>query len=298
MNLKPWIISARPKTLPLAISSLLVGNCLAYFVHSFHYPILILTLITGCLLQILSNLANDYGDAVKGLDDDSRIGPLRAIQLGTISLPQLKTSLYVLIALCVISGLFLLSMSYDTFTEFLGFITLGLISIIAAITYTIGRHAYGYLGLGDLSVLIFFGFISIFGSFYLQTKSFHLFLIYPSISCGLLAVAVLNLNNLRDYHNDKQKNKITLIVMLGIKFGKIYHFMLIFIAFLNLLFFTLSYLKHGWIFIYLLTLPLLIIHVRQVKIAQSAVDFVPELERMVKLALFIQSLFMISLVFN
>jgi 1,4-dihydroxy-2-naphthoate octaprenyltransferase len=152
----PWMISLRPKTLVLSLSAILMGNALAYWQQSFDLSIMLLSIITASLLQILSNLANDYGDAVKGSDQQNLLGHKRGLQLGLITLEQLKIALWITVILCIMSGLVLLVLACNNYQQLLIFVLLGLGAIIAAITYTIGKKPYGYIGLGDLSVLIFF----------------------------------------------------------------------------------------------------------------------------------------------
>lgn len=251
-----WLISFRLKTLPLAISAVFVGNALAYWHQTFYWPIFWLTLITACLLQILSNLANDYGDGLKGADNMGRLGPKRGLHSGKITLNQLLFALVVNIMLCIGFGLWLLILACDNIAQLVGFIIIGALSIIAAVTYTIGKKPYGYIGLGDLSVLLFFGLVSVLGSFYLQTKQISSGLFIPGLSCGLLSVAVLNINNLRDYESDKMSNKRTLIVMMGIKWGKCYHVGLLMIAFCLFSLFSFYFLTSYYAWLFLLTAPL------------------------------------------
>ena len=167
------------------------------------------------MLQILSNLANDYGDAVKGSDKPDRIGPLRGMQKGVITPQQMKRALIVTVALICLFGLALLCAAWQSVGDFIGFLALGGLSIVAAITYTVGTRPYGYIGLGDISVLVFFGWLSVLGSWYLQAHNVEAAIFLPATACGLLATAVLNINNLRDIDSDRQNGKNTLAVRLG-----------------------------------------------------------------------------------
>ncbi|MDF7670566.1 1,4-dihydroxy-2-naphthoate polyprenyltransferase [Orbaceae bacterium ESL0721] len=281
----PLLISLRLKTLPLALSTILAGNALAYWQHKMALSVMFLSLITASLLQILSNLANDYGDTIKGVDQSSREGPERGIQLGLITLPELKRVIEITICLSIISGLCLLLLACHTFQELLGFLLLGAISIVAAITYTVGRNPYGYRGLGDISVLIFFGLVSIMGSFYLQTKQLPIFLIWPAVGLGLLIVAVLNINNLRDYDSDLIHHKRTLIVLMGRKNGGYYHISLLVISLLMLIHFSYYYLQSIWAWLFLLTLPLFYLHSRAILRSQTSKTIAPLFPQMIKLAL-------------
>lgn len=294
----PWIISLRPKTLALSLSTVLLGNALAFWQQSFNLPVTIFTIITAALLQILSNLANDYGDAIKGTDKDNLIGHQRGIQLGLISLRQLKVGLSINILLCVVSGLCLLLLACNDIYQLFIFILLGLLSIVAAITYTIGKKPYGYIGLGDLSVFIFFGIIGVMGSDYLQTKIVSLSIILPAISSGLLAVAVLNINNLRDADNDRIHHKRTLIVLWGKTFGKYYHLSLILSALSLLGLFAYLYLKTIWSSLFILTFPLYIQHIYAVFKFNQAKDATPLLIQMVKLALLTNLLYCLGIILS
>ena len=233
-----WFSTARPKTLPLALASIIIGSALAYWAGRFDLITTLLAFITTILLQVLSNFANDYGDHVKGSDTAERIGPLRAIQHGAITGEQLKMAVIVLSALSFISGSALSFYAYEEIEDLLVFLGLGVISIVAAITYTVGKKAYGYLGLGDLFVLIFFGFVAIIGVFYLQAHSLPLMIFIPAFGCGLLSVAVLNINNLRDINQDRKAGKNTLIVRIGSKNGRIYHAILLVLAVVSYLIFA------------------------------------------------------------
>lgn len=159
-----WLESLRPKTLPLAFAAIIVGTALAWWQGHFDPLVALLALITAGLLQILSNLANDYGDAVKGSDKPDRIGPLRGMQKGVITQQEMKRALIITVVLICLSGLALVAVACHTLADFVGFLILGGLSIIAAITYTVGNRPYGYIGLGDISVLVFFGWLSVMGS--------------------------------------------------------------------------------------------------------------------------------------
>ncbi|CCK09153.1 1,4-dihydroxy-2-naphthoate octaprenyltransferase [Cronobacter sakazakii 696] len=210
-----WLESLRPRTLPLAFSAILVGSALAGWQGYFDPVITLLALLTAGLLQILSNLANDYGDAVKGSDQPDRLGPLRGMQKGAITAPQMKRAIQLTVALICVSGLALVYVACHSMADVLGFLALGALSILAAITYTVGTRPYGYMGLGDVSVLIFFGWLSVLGSWYLQAHTLITPVWLPATACGLLAAAVLNINNLRDIDSDRRNGKNTLAVRLG-----------------------------------------------------------------------------------
>jgi 1,4-dihydroxy-2-naphthoate polyprenyltransferase len=250
------------------------------------------------LLQILSNLANDYGDEIKGSDQNNLTAHNRGIQLGLITLKQLKIALWINIFLCILFGLILLIFACNNIYELFIFILLGLLSIVAAMTYTIGKKPYGYIGFGDLSVLTFFGLIGVMGSFYLQTKVFSLSIILPSLGCGLLSVAVLNINNLRDIELDRKSNKRTLVVMIGKCMGRYYHLLLLLIAFCSLSLFAYNKLQTIWSGLFILTLPLFIKHIYMVFQFNTHKEGVPLLLQMVKLALLTNLLYCLGIILS
>lgn len=295
---RAWLESLRPRTLPLAFASIVVGSALAAWQESFKPAVALLALLTAGMLQILSNLANDYGDAVKGSDTEARIGPLRGMQKGVISREQMKRALGLTIFLTIVSGIALIAVACEKPSDILGFLALGLLSILAAITYTVGNRPYGYMGLGDISVLTFFGWISVAGTHYLQAGHLDSVVLLPATACGLLATAVLNINNLRDIDNDRENGKNTLAVRLGPQKARYYHVTLLVAATLCLALFALTTLKSwsGWLFV--LALPLLYRHGRYVLRDQSAVGMRPMLEHMVKSALLINILFAIGVVLS
>lgn len=293
-----WLESLRPKTLPLAFAAIVVGTVLAWWQGHFDPLVAVLSLITAGLLQILSNLANDYGDAVKGSDKPDRIGPLRGMQKGVITLAQMKRALIVTVILSCLSGLALVTAAYQTMADFIGFLALGGLSILAAITYTVGRRPYGYLGLGDVSVLIFFGWLSVMGSWYLQAHTLEPAIFLPATACGLLATAVLNINNLRDINSDRQNGKITLVVRLGPVNARRYHAALLMGALLCLALFNLITLQSVWGWLFILATPLLVRQARFVLRETDAKAMPPMLERTVKGALLTNLLFVCGIVLS
>ncbi len=295
---KAWLDSLRPKTLPLAFASIVTGTAIACWHGSFKPGVALLTLFTAGLLQILSNLANDYGDAVKGSDKEDRIGPLRGIQTGAITLAELRRALLITILLTVVSGSVLVTLACEKPGDIVAFLGLGLLAIVAAITYTVGNKPYGYIGLGDISVLIFFGWLSVAGSYYLQTGYFDSIVILPATACGLLAVAVLNINNLRDIDSDRENGKNTLAVRLGSHKARCYHMGLLMTAPVCLALFATFYLHTltGWLFI--LALPLLVKQGCYVLRETTAFSMRPMLEKTVKGALLTNLLFAVGVLLS
>lgn len=290
-----WFSTARPRTLPLALASIIVGSALAYWAGKFDLITTLLAFVTTILLQVLSNFANDYGDYVKGSDTKERIGPLRAIQHGAITGIQLRNAVIVLVVLSFIGGAALITYSYQTVQDAIVFTALGIISIVAAITYTVGKKAYGYLGLGDLFVLIFFGFVAVIGTFYLQAHSVPALIFVPAFGCGLLSVAVLNINNLRDINQDRKAGKNTLIVRIGSQNGRIYHAILLVLAVVSYLIFAISEFQHWYSYLFLLATPLLVKHGKFVYQHRDPVELRPILGQMAGLALIVNLLFSLGI---
>jgi len=219
-----WIEAARPRTLPLAIASILLGNFLAYAAGKFSFLTAGLAILTTLLLQILSNFANDLGDSKNGVDNKNRKVALRAVQTGKVSPSEMKYAVIITASLSFISGISLLYFALQNAkpqTVFV-FVGLGLLAILAAISYTVGKKPYGYMGLGDLSVFLFFGWVGTFGTYYLQTEILNYYILIPASGCGFLSVAVLNLNNLRDIENDRKTGKRSIPVRIGKTFGFYY----------------------------------------------------------------------------
>ena len=291
-----WFTTARPRTLPLALASIIIGSALAYWAGKFDLITTLLAFITTILLQVLSNFANDYGDHVKGSDTAERIGPLRAIQHGAITGVQLKQAVILLSILSFLSGALLTVYAYESIQDLIVFLALGAISIVAAITYTVGKKAYGYLGLGDLFVLIFFGFVAVIGVFYLQAHEIKSQIFLPALGCGLLSVAVLNINNLRDIEQDRKAGKNTLIVRIGSANGRKYHVALLVVAMLSYLVFALTELHHWYNYLFLLATPLLAKHALFVYRHQNPAELRPILGQMAGLALITNLLFSLSIV--
>jgi len=228
MELKPWLSAFRLRTLPLALSCIGMGGFLAATAGKFNALIFLLCCLTTVFLQVLSNLANDYGDSVNGADHAERSGPKRSVQSGIISLQQMKRAVAFFVVLCLVSGISLLWVSFGWDAKaFFFFFGLGVLSILAAITYTVGKKPYGYAGLGDLSVLIFFGLVGVMGSLYLFTGRLSWTEIFPALTCGLFSIAVLNINNIRDMESDRKAGKFSIPVRIGKKNAVVYHWFLL-----------------------------------------------------------------------
>lgn len=276
-----WLESLRPKTLPLAFAAIIVGTALAWWQGHFDPLVALLALITAGLLQILSNLANDYGDAVKGSDKPDRIAATRHAKRGHYPARD-ETGAHYYRRAHLSLRLALVAVACHTLADFVGFLILGGLSIIAAITYTVGNRPYGYIGLGDISVLVFFGWLSVMGSWYLQAHTLIPALILPATACGLLATAVLNINNLRDINSDRENGKNTLVVRLGAVNARRYHACLLMGSLVCLALFNLFSLHSLWGWLFLLAAPLLVKQARYVMREMDPVAMRPMLERTVK----------------
>ena len=231
--MKHWLSAFRLRTLPLAVSSILVGSALALLAnHSwptyrFSGAVLALALLTAILLQILSNLANDLGDHQHGTDNKERVGPQRSVQSGAISAAAMKRAMIICGVLAFISGCALITIALGFSIPTLAFLALGLAAIGAAVKYTFGQNPYGYAGLGDVSVFLFFGIVGVCGTFYLHTETSERLVLLPAAAFGMLSAGVLNVNNMRDIVNDAASGKRTLVVRMGSKTAKTYHALLI-----------------------------------------------------------------------
>ena len=254
-----WLSAARPRTLPLAVASIGMGAFLAASHQLVNWPVVILALITALLLQILSNLANDYGDARHGADHAGREGPKRAVQSGQISPRAMRMAIVITALISALIGLALLWVAFgaDALVLIVVFVLIGTGAIVAAVTYTAGWRPYGYAGLGDLAVFIFFGLVGVLGTYFLQTLQLQWPLLLPATSCGLLIVGVLNVNNIRDLESDRQAGKITIPVRLGSKRARIYHWLLLIGAVLAATVYVIITFQGVAGFLYLLSVPLI-----------------------------------------
>jgi 1,4-dihydroxy-2-naphthoate octaprenyltransferase len=234
-KVKAWISAARLRTLPLSVSGIITGSAAAYAGESFRLPVFILAIATTLGFQILSNFANDYGDGIKGTDNKDRVGPARALQSGLLKAKELKRGMIITSAITLLLASMLIYAAFgkDNFLLSFIFFNLGIAAIIAAITYTVGKSAYGYRALGDLFVFVFFGMVGVMGCYFLYTQNLGDLIILPAVTIGLLSTAVLNLNNMRDRINDAKVNKNTLAVVLGARRIKYYHAGLIIFAFIS-----------------------------------------------------------------
>ncbi|ASB50001.1 1,4-dihydroxy-2-naphthoate polyprenyltransferase [Alkalitalea saponilacus] len=258
-NIKAWMVSLRLRTLPLALSTIFMGSIIAAWQNNFNSGVLLWAAITTLFLQVLSNLANDYGDAKSGADNENRVGPQRMIQQGVISMKQMKTAMVICVLLSLISGITLLFKAFNELQwQQLLFFILGIAAIAAAIRYTVGSNPYGYRGLGDMYVFIFFGLLGVAGTWFLHTNTWQWHVLLPASTIGLFSAGVLNLNNIRDIDSDRQSNKITLVVRMGKKAASWYHLFLIASGWITMLVFVALFDDVSNFWPLFLTLPLFI----------------------------------------
>jgi len=298
-NLKIWVQAARLRTLPLSVSGIIMGNALALNHNDFSIIIFLLSILTAIAFQIVSNFANDYGDGIKGTDNEQRIGPKRVLQQGLMTSKNLKRGILFSVVVSIILSIALIyeSLGVDKLLFSVIFILLAIGAVAAAIKYTVGTNPYGYSGLGDLFVFIFFGWVSVIGSYFLQRNSIDLTVVLFATSVGLLSVAVLNLNNMRDIENDINSSKITLAVRLGDYKAKVYHFFLISIA---IILFFIGIGEQPLLIktIYTLVFVPLFLHLYRVFNVKEPKQFDPELKKLALTIFFISIVFFVTSYLN
>lgn len=276
-----WILAARPRTLPLALASISMGAFLAAYADQFNWQIFTLSVLTTVFLQILSNFANDYGDSIHGADSIEREGPSRAVQAGHISPQGMKRAMVLFGILSFVSGIWLILTALPgEQLLLLLFLLLGIAAIFAAITYTSGSKPYGYAGLGDISVLIFFGLVGVMGSYYLYAQQLSWDHLLPALGCGLFSTAVLNVNNIRDIRTDQLAGKRSIPVRLGRSRAVVYHWILLSLGFLCSLLYVLLNFESWTQLLFLIVLPLLIKNGLAVQHKKSAAALDPFLKQM------------------
>ena len=280
--MKNWIAAFRLKTLPLALSNTIMGSALAAGEDKFRWSIFSLAALTTILLQIMSNMANDYGDFVNGKDTAERIGPKRMVQSGEITPKTMLQGIIIIGIFTAISGLALILVGTAgiDITNILIFGVLGIAAIVAAIKYTVGKNPYGYRGLGDIFVFIFFGLVGVIGTYFLHTQSFSWDLLLPASAMGFLSTGVLNMNNLRDYEADKNANKKTIVVSMGPQKAKLYHLFLVGGAISLAVIYTVINYKSPWQWLFLLSFPMLFLNLKTVFTYKNSIELYPELGKL------------------
>ena len=295
--IQAWIQAFRLRTLPLALSSIGMAGFLVASKAAFRTDIFLLCIFTTIFLQVLSNLANDYGDSIHGADSEKREGPKRAVQLGIISASQMKKAMYLFAVLSFLSGIYLLYLApaIQGNGTVVFFLILGCLSIAAAIKYTAGNNPYGYSGLGDISVLLFFGFVGVIGTTYLFLGYVEWLFVLPALSCGFFATAVLNVNNIRDIESDKEAGKRSIPVRIGRKNARIYHWTLLILGISCSLVFTFLTAEKLSQWLFLITIPLFIRNGLAISKFQTAQELDPFLKQMAISTLFFVLLFGLSI---
>lgn len=301
--MKKWIKAARLRTLPLSVSGIILGSACAYHAvpsHASFWLIFGLCLLTTLFFQVLSNYANDYGDAVKGTDNDNRVGPQRAIQSGEISKQAMKKAIIITSVMGLLSSVAVIYCSFgkEQFFQAIIYLVLAVACVGAAIKYTVGSSAYGYRGLGDVFVFVFFGLVSTLGVYYLYMHSIDLKILFPAVAIGLLSTAVLNMNNMRDIENDAAMNKNTLVVKMGYAKAKNYHFFLIITAVIAFNIFAFGTFTKWYQFAYVLALTPLFKNLAVVAKTKNPRKLDPELKRIALTTFFVSLLFSIAIILN
>lgn len=288
------------RTLPLSVSGIILGSGLAYVHSDFQLAIFLLALTTTLFLQILSNLANDYGDFVSGKDNEKRIGPRRTMQSGKLTKKEMLRMIAVFIVLSLLSGVLLIYLGTLKLNQLalIMYLALGISAIVAALKYTMGKKPYGYRGLGDVFVFLFFGIVSTCGTYFLHDNHFSWDLLLPASMLGFLSVAVLNLNNLRDYESDKQNKKNTLVVYMGVKNAKIYHVFLILLPYVLGIVYLFLNKASFYAYAFLVSALVLLPHLVRVIKNKQAKDIDPELKKVALTTFLICILFVGGLILS
>lgn len=277
-----WLQAFRLRTLPLALSSTFLGSFMAYSHDRFNWGVFVFAVTTTLFLQILSNLANDYGDARKGTDNENRIGPQRVAQAGLVSMQAIKRMIITFVILALISGSLLIYYGLSQFPFYLSaiFFIVGLTAIYAAIKYTVGRNPYGYVGFGDVFVYLYFGLVGVGGTYFLHAGTINPWILLPASTIGLFSSAVLNLNNMRDIENDAKCGKRTLVVRIGIKSAKIYHLALLVLATASSIIYTILFYDSPVQLLFMVTIPFLYSDIKKVWTNTIPGDLNPELKKL------------------
>ena len=264
-KIRAYIRSFRLRTLPLSVAGIVLGTMLAAAAGEFHAGRFALAVVTVLLLQILSNVANELGDTLRGTDSDERQGMVYSLQSGEITIAAMKRLIIWLVALSVLSGVALIATSFEALfsREGLTMLGLGALAIVAALGYTLGRRPYGYMGLGDLFVFLFFGLLSTIGGYFLMCWQVDWSVALPAAACGLWSVGVLNINNIRDIESDR-KNRTTVPILLGERGAKIYQCVLELLPFVLLSIYCALHCGEWADYLFWLLLPLYIVHLQGV----------------------------------
>ncbi|MBQ3634306.1 MAG: 1,4-dihydroxy-2-naphthoate octaprenyltransferase [Bacteroidales bacterium] len=270
VSIATWFKAGRPQTLALSFALIIVGSAVAAQVGCFRVLTFVLTLLTTLFLQLLSNFCNDYGDYESGADLAGRRGPERMLATGGLTTTDVKRAMWFCGVSAFVAGVLLLFSVSDTLglEGVLFMFGLGLLSIAAAIAYTVGKHPYGYMGLGDLSVFLFFGLLGVAGSYTLFAGRPSLSVFLPATAIGFFSIGVLNMNNLRDYDSDLRSGKRTLVVRLGTRWSRLYQAALVILG-LCIMGCYVALFGTPWQWLFLIAAPRLLLHVRTVLTTQD-----------------------------
>ena len=280
MKLKLWIQAARLRTLPLSVSGIIVGSALAFSRIGFNALLFGLLMLTTILLQVLSNFANDVGDYEHGTDNAERVGPQRGLQSGGLTLKEMKYGVTAAAVIAFLSGAAMLYTAFGFDVNFWAFLAFGILTIIAALRYTMGRNPYGYRGLGDVMVLVFFGWATTIGSYYIICQQITWQILVLGFGIGFLSMGVLNINNMRDAETDAKTGKRTIIVKLGVRFGQFYHLALCVLGVSAFVVFILADKKPIQLLWILLPSVLLLMHGIRIFICTNVKTIDPELKKL------------------
>jgi 1,4-dihydroxy-2-naphthoate octaprenyltransferase len=236
--------------------------CLAS--HDYLWVAVLIVLTTVCL-QILSNLSNELGDVLHGTDTEDRQGPQYGLNSGVLSIGEMKVLIGIFVVLCIISGTAMTLLSFGTLWDITPILVLlmGAAAIMGAMKYTLGRNPYGYRGLGDVYVFLFFGLVAVLGSYFVASHTLFWRLLLPGAAVGCFSVGVLNVNNIRDMKTDAA-NRVTVAIRLGERKAKIYQTILIVLGWLFMLVYCQLRMFSWWHYLFVITLPLFILHLRGV----------------------------------
>lgn len=265
-TIKAIIFSMRLRTLPLSLSGVVLGLMLALKTHEASVWLIVWLLLTTVCLQILSNLSNELGDYLSGTDGEQREGPLYSLSQGAISLKAFRLLIAVFVFLCCVFGAAMIWSSFGTFMAWqpIMLLLLGAAAIWAAMHYTLGKHPYGYRGLGDIFVFVFFGLVSVLGAYYVVAHTIDSWsLLLPAITIGCFSVGVLNVNNIRDIESDAG-NRTTLPMKIGVLNAKVLQSVLIVLGWLCMSLYTMINYTSCRNLLYFITLPLFLIHLNMV----------------------------------
>ncbi len=265
MQLKAWALATRPKTLVAGVVPVAVGSALAFHDGAFSVPVALAALVGALFIQVGTNLANDYYDFKKGADTSKRLGPPRATQQGWLAPKTVLTGAFVCFASAFVVGMYLVSVAG------VPIVVIGLTSILAGYAYTGGPFPLAYHGLGDVFVLVFFGFVAVGGTYFAQTQTLTMTTLFAAVPVGLLGVALLAVNNTRDAETDVEAGKRTLVVRFGTGFGKAEYLATIVVSALVPVALWATGRATSWVLLPLISLPLALAPARLVLGQRGAV---------------------------